>query len=105
MPPTPRRGSTIGKQDRDIVQAREEVGDETRKAVAFARQNLIDFREDLSTHHKVAFTGLIFFGVVLIWYGLWFLVSEIPFLKNPIVATGLGLLILFLTGYYYKGLV
>jgi len=47
---------------------------------------------------------LVFLGVVLIWYGVWDIVGVIPILKNPYVAAMVGIVILALTGTFYKKL-
>lgn len=51
--------------------------------------------------HKIIFAAVVFFGAVLLWYGLWSLISEIPFLNNPFVSIGVGLGLLLGTGMYY----
>lgn len=61
-------------------------------------------REGLKLHHKIIYTSCIFLGVVLVWYGLWDIISRIPFLKEPIVALGTGVALLFFTGTFFKEL-
>ncbi len=56
-------------------------------------------------HHKATFAFLVFFGINLLWYGMWAVVSDIPFLNNPIVALITGGIILIVTGYFYDNLV
>lgn len=60
------------------------------------------FQEKFRTHHKVIYGTLVFFGVVLVWYGLWTVIHDIPGLKNPIIAMLVGMAILALTGTWYK---
>jgi len=62
------------------------------------------FDRELKLHHKIIYGSLVFLGVVLIWYGVWDIVGVIPILKNPYVATITGIIILALTGAYYKEL-
>ena len=62
------------------------------------------FDQNLKLHHKIIYGTLVFLGVVLIWYGLWDIVGMIPILKNPYVATVAGIIILALTGTFYKKL-
>lgn len=60
------------------------------------------FQENFRTYHKVLYGALVFFGVVLVWYGLWTVIPDIPGLKNPIVAVLVGMAILVSTGTWYK---
>mgnify|MGYP000001573173 CR=1 FL=1 len=56
----------------------------------------------LKRRHKALFALLVFIGAVFLWYGMWTIVSEIPIINNPYIATVLGLIILFATGMYYE---
>ena len=62
------------------------------------------FDQNLKLHHKIIYGALVFLGVVLIWYGVWDIVGVIPILKNPYVAAMTGIIILALTGTFYKKL-
>ena len=53
-------------------------------------------------HHRMIFAFIVFVGVVLLWSGVWDLVSMIPIVNDPYVSTGLGLVILIVTGTYYN---
>lgn len=59
----------------------------------------------LKLHHKIIFAFLVFFGINLLWYGMWEIVSDIPFLNNPFVALCLGSIILIATGYLHETLI
>lgn len=52
-------------------------------------------------HHKVIFAFIVFLGAVLLWYGVWTIVSDIPIISNPYIATILGFIVLLATGAYY----
>jgi pilus assembly protein TadC len=59
----------------------------------------------LKLRHKITFAFLVFFGINLLWYGMWGIVEDIPFLNNPIVSLIIGALILIATGYFYENLI
>lgn len=52
-------------------------------------------------HHKGLFVAIVFVGLVLLWYGVWDIISIIPIIKNPYIASGIGLFLLLVTGVYY----
>jgi len=56
-------------------------------------------------HHKIIFAFTVFFGINLVWYGIWEIISITPFIKNPIVATIIGSTILIVTGYFYENMI
>ena len=56
-------------------------------------------------HHKIIFAFTVFFGINLVWYGIWEIISITPFIKNPIVATIIGSIILSGTGYFYVNMI
>jgi len=56
-------------------------------------------------HHKIIFAFTVFFGINLVWYGIWEIISATPFIKNPIVATIIGSIILIVTGYFYENMI
>jgi len=62
------------------------------------------FRCDLKMHHKVLYAFAVFLGLVLVWYGMWGVVTLIPFLKKPLVALVAGTVLLFLTGAFFREL-
>lgn len=66
--------------------------------------SMLKTREGLRLHHKILYTACTFFGVVLVWYGLWDIVTAIPFLDNPLVALTVGVGLLFFTGTFFKEL-
>lgn len=59
----------------------------------------------LKLRHKITFAFLVFFGINLLWYGMWGIVEDIPFLNKPIVSLIIGALILIATGYFYENLI
>jgi quinol-cytochrome oxidoreductase complex cytochrome b subunit len=63
------------------------------------------FMDKLKLRHKITFAFLVFFGINLLWYGMWGIVEEIPFLNNPIVSLIIGAIILVATGYFYENLI
>lgn len=65
-----------------------------------AKRNRIMMKK-FRIHHKILFSTIVFIGFVLIWYGVWTIISSIPILDNPYIATGLGMILLLATGMYY----
>ncbi len=65
------------------------------------RENKRVMRE-LKLHHKMLFAFIVFFAAVLLWYGIWTIISDIPIINNPYVASVLGVFILVITGSYYS---
>lgn len=63
------------------------------------------YMDKLKLRHKITFAFLVFFGINLLWYGMWGIVEEIPFLNNPIVSLIIGAIILVATGYFYENLI
>ncbi len=61
--------------------------------------NLFKFR------HKILFAFLVFFAINLVWYGMWEIISELPFLNKPIVALITGAVILIATEFFYENLI
>jgi len=61
-------------------------------------------RSDLKFHHKVIYALLVFLGLVLVWYGLWSIISVIPILNKPFVALATGIAVLVLTGAFFREL-
>jgi uncharacterized membrane protein len=63
------------------------------------------YMDKLRLRHKITFAFLVFFGINLLWYGMWGIVEDIPFLNNPIVSLAIGAIILVATGYFYENLI
>lgn len=61
-------------------------------------------QENLRLHHKILYGILVFFGLVLIWYGAWYLVGITPVLKVPFIALIVGVLLLVSTRTLYRKL-
>src|SRR5581483_9203054 len=59
----------------------------------------------LKLRHKVIFAFIVFFGINLLWYGMWGLVEEIPFLNIPVISLIIGSIILIVTGFFYENMV
>ena len=99
--------SRLMLNERDIRRIGEEVS-KYLKAKSHLSEKMIDevnrVDQDLRLHHKIIYGTLVFLGVVLIWYGVWDIVGVIPILKNPYVAAITGIIILALTGTFYKKL-
>jgi hypothetical protein len=53
-------------------------------------------------HHKFIFAILVFLGVILLWSGVWQIVTTIPGLDNPYISSGAGILLLLILGYFYN---
>ncbi|MBI2074502.1 MAG: hypothetical protein HYT83_01550, partial [Candidatus Levybacteria bacterium] len=53
-------------------------------------------------HHKLIFSLLGVIGVVLVWRGIWTLTDAIPFLNDPITSVIIGLLMVILSGFFFK---
>ena len=60
--------------------------------------------ENLRLHHKILYGSMVFFGLVLIWYGAWYLVGITPVLKIPFIALIVGVVLLVSTRTLYKKL-
>ena len=56
----------------------------------------------LKRRHRIIFAMLVFTGAVFLWYGIWTIISEVPVISNPYIATILGTIILLATGMYYN---
>ena len=87
------------------AQIREEVAHQLKRKHITEKAMLADvekFQENFRIYHKVIYGVLVFFGVVLVWYGLWTVMPDIPGLKNPFIAMLVGMAILALTGTWYK---
>lgn len=83
----------------------------TRRMVAnhhrFALEIIRSFRDTsqgLKLHHRILYTSCVFTGVVLVWYGLWDIVTAIPLLNRPLVALVTGVLLLVFTGSFFREL-
>ena len=63
------------------------------------------FMDKFKLHHKIFFAFLVFFGINLVWYGMWEVITYVPLLRNPIVAIIVGAFILITTGYFYENLI
>ncbi|MDT8285167.1 MAG: hypothetical protein RQ767_06535 [Thermovirgaceae bacterium] len=102
-----------GKPDRKVVlddDSVERIADAvSRKPRAGARSfgeiissGLGQISSDLKFHHKVIYALLVFLGLVLVWYGLWSIISVIPLLNKPFVALATGITVLVLTGAFFR---
>lgn len=69
------------------------------------KQDILGIQKSLKLHHKIIYLALIFLGVVLVWYGAWTIVAQIPVLNNPVVAIVIGVILLIFTGTIYKELI
>jgi hypothetical protein len=56
-------------------------------------------------HYPLLYAFFAFIGVMLLWYGAWTIISVIPIISNPYVASGLGLVILLILGQFYNNLI
>ena len=61
-------------------------------------------QRDLKLHHRIIYGSLVFFAVVLVWYGLDELIPEIPVLETGVGAVVAGVLLLALCGSLFKSL-
>ena len=59
----------------------------------------------MKLRHKIIFAFVVFFGINLVWYGMWGIVGDIPFLNKPIVSLIIGAIILIVTGFFYENLI
>lgn len=74
----------------------------TSQAIA---QDIAHMQTRLKTHHKIIYVSLVFFGVVLVWYGLWTLLGDWALIRqHPTIALVAGILLLTATGQFYKEL-
>lgn len=66
--------------------------------------SVMNISEGIKLHHRIIYTSCIFMGVVLVWYGLWDIVSAIPFINKPVIALITGVCLLVFTGSFFKEL-
>ena len=64
-----------------------------------------DYMNDFKYRHKITFAFIVFFGINLVWYGMWTIISELPILKDPVISLILGAIILIATGYFYENMI
>lgn len=62
------------------------------------------FQERLQQYHMV-YAFLVATGFMLFWYGVWQVLARVELFKDGLLAVGIGLLLLFVTGAIYKKLV
>lgn len=62
------------------------------------------FQEKLQQYHMV-YAFLVATGFMLFWYGVWQVLGRIELFRDGLLAAGIGLLLLFVTGAIYKKLV
>ena len=87
---------------------KEELGHFVKKCQGIIRT--IVFKEKsyinhFKLHHKIIFAFLVFFGINLVWYGMWEIISKLPWIRNPVTAIVIGAIILIVTGYFYENLI
>lgn len=63
-----------------------------------ARKNFYLFRK----HHKITFSLLGVIGVILIWRGVWTIIDTAPFVNAPVISIALGLLLVAISGFFFK---
>jgi hypothetical protein len=72
-------------------------------------QNIIketnSWQRRLKRRHRMLYALFTFIGVMLLWYGFWTLISEIPILNNPYLASVLGFVILLVLHQFYDNMV
>jgi hypothetical protein len=88
----------------DEVKRRNEGPNRRQNVAEVVFRDILTVREDLEAHHKVIYVLLVFFGMVLVWYGVWGIVAVFPVLKNPVAAFFAGVAVLFFTGTFYRRL-
>jgi len=96
-----------GEIDKDVAHhIRGEVARqlETQNLTRKIAREITGLQENLQLHHKILYGILVFFGLVLIWYGAWYLVGITPVLKVPFVALIVGVVLLVSTRTLYKKL-
>ena len=65
---------------------------------------LQEAQQGLKLHHKIAYGTMVFLGVMMLWYGTWGIIAQIPIIKGPPVALATGVALLALTGVLYSKL-
>jgi hypothetical protein len=68
------------------------------------QRNFKKFQERLQQYH-VVYAFLVAAGFMLFWYGVWQVLGRVEIFKDGILALGIGLVLLFITGAMYKKLV
>ncbi len=62
------------------------------------------FQEKLQQYHMV-YAFLVATGFMLFWYGVWQVLAQVELFRDGLIAIGIGLVLLFITGAVYKKLV
>lgn len=92
----------IADQVTEKLQSQQNQPQSTGQAVV---QDIETMQNRLKTHHKIIYVSLVFSGVVLVWFGLWTLLVEWTFVHHhPSIALVAGIVLLALTGQFYKEL-
>jgi hypothetical protein len=60
--------------------------------------DMLRMREGLKTHHKLLFVAVAFVGLNFCWFGVWNAIADTPFIRNPLIAVIIGLILMRLTG-------
>lgn len=53
-------------------------------------------------HHKIIFSLIGVVGIILVWRGVWTFVDETPFFNTPAISIILGLLLVVISGFFFK---
>ena len=92
-------------KDRILRVEKDKILREVKEVFHTLRVTKKRYMDNFKLHHKIIFAFLVFFGINLVWYGMWEIISYLPLLRNPIVAILVGAFILITTGYFYENLI
>lgn len=84
----------------------QQTSEETSPVSESEFENLEDsfkkFRKRLKYRHQVLYILIGFIGAVMAWKGLWSLLDQIPLLENKLICFIGGILILIVTGAFFR---
>lgn len=99
--PRPRRGEVAEEFVRRVA---DEVERRLTEPAASVEQKVQGARETFKLHYKIIYGTLVFLGVVLVWFGIWTRTAAAPVLSNPVISLAAGVLLLTVTGSFFKSL-
>lgn len=53
-------------------------------------------------HHKLIFALIGIIGIIMVWRGVWTLIDTTPFFNAPVISIILGLLLVVISGFFFK---
>jgi hypothetical protein len=60
--------------------------------------DMLRMREGLKMHHKLLYVAIAFVGLNFCWFGVWNAIAATPFIRNPLVAVIIGVILMRMLG-------